>query len=159
MGSSFLIWDQSYCRVPFQQTECDRRLGVKKQFRLLGMEASSPIFSENFSFEGSPRDRSICFQIISSDQDLLFMEARSTDPSSRCLPTKLVPQESFCFSPILHDPKGFEQSFQRQSTYDDPCNSSMAITTLVLRSKENVHTATNFIDLEERSLKKFKGRF
>ena len=146
------MWEQSYCRVPFQQTECHSRLEVKKQFRLLEMEASSPVFSGDLSVEESLRDRSICFQIISSDQGLLFVETRSTDPSSRCLPTKLVPQESLCFFPILHDPTGFEQSLERQSTYDDPCNSSMGITTLVPRSKENVHTATNFIDLYERSL-------
>ena len=152
------MWDQSYSRVPSQQTECDSRLGVKKQFGLLGMEASSPVISENLSTEGNPRDRSICFQIISSDQDLLFVETRSIESSSKCIPTKLVPQESLCFSPILHDPKGFEQSPQRQSTYDDPCNSSLAITTVVPRSNENVHTTTNFIDLEERSLKKSKGR-
>ena len=86
------------------------------------------------------------------------MKARSIEPSSRCLPTKLVPQESLCFPSILHDPKGFEQSPQRQSTYDDPCNSSLAITTVVPRSNENVHTTTNFTDMEERSLKKPKDR-
>ena len=133
-------------------------MGVKKQFGLLGIEASSPVISENLSTEGKPRDRSICFHIISSDQDLLFVEARSIEPSSRCLPIKLAPQESSCFSPILHNPKGFEQSPKRQSTYDDSCNSGLAITTPVPRSNENVHTTTNFIDLEERSLKKPTGR-
>ena len=146
------MWDHSYCRVPSQQTERDGRLGVKKQVGLLGMDTSSPVISENLSTEGNSRDRSICFQIISSDQDLVFVEARSIEPSNRCLPTKLVPQESLCFSPILHDPKSFQQSPERESTYDDPCNSSLAITTLVPRSNENVHTTTNFIDLEERSL-------
>ena len=57
----------------------------------------------------------------------------------------------------MHDPKGFEQSPQRKSTYDDPCKSRLAITTLVPRSNEKVHTTTNFIDLEERSLKNSKG--
>ena len=90
-----------------------------------------PVISENFSTEGNPRDRSIFFQIISSDQDLLFGEAKSTEPSSRCFPMKLVPQDYICFSPILHDPKGFEQRPERPSTYDDPCNSSLAITTVV----------------------------
>ena len=42
---------------------------------------------------------------ISSDQDLLFVETRSIKPSSRYLPTKLVPQKYLCFFPILHDPK------------------------------------------------------
>ena len=51
-----------------------------------------------------------------------------------------------------------EQSPERESTYDDPCNSSLAITTVVPRSNENVHTTTNFVDLEERSLKKPTGR-
>ena len=157
-GPSSPMWDHAYCRVPSQQTECDSRLGVKKQFGLLRMEASSPVISENLSTEGNPRDRSICFQIISSDQDSLFVETRSIESSSRYLPTKLVPQESLCFSPILHDPKGFEQSPQRQSTYDDPCNSSLAITIVVPRSNENVHTTTNFIDLKERSIKKSKRR-
>ena len=129
MGSSVPMWDHSYCRVSSQQTERDSRLGVKKQFGLLGMETS-----------------------------LLFVEASSIEPSSRCLPTKLVPQESLCFSPILHDPKCFEQSPERESTYDDPCNSSLAITAMVPRSNENVHTTTNFIDLEERSLRKHTGR-
>ena len=158
MGSSFPMWDYSYCRVPSQQTQHDSRLRVKKHFGLFGTEASPPVVSENLSTEGNSRNRSICSQTISSDQDLLFMEAGSTEPSSRCLPSKLVPQKSFCFSPILHDPKSFEGSPQRISTYDDPCNFSMAITTVVPRSNENVHTTTNFIDLEERSIKKSKGR-
>ena len=159
MGSSSPMWDHSYCKVTSQQTEHDSRLGVKKQFGLLGMETSSPVISENLSTEGNSRDRSICFQIISSDQHLLFVEARSIEPSSRCLPTKLVLQEYLCFSPILHDPKSFEQIPERESTYDDPCNSSLAITTVVPRSNENIHTTTNFIDLEERSLKKPTGRY
>ena len=54
---------------------------------------------------------------------------------------------------MLHDPKGPEQSPERQSTYDDLCNFSLAITNVVPRSNENVHTTTNFIGLEERSLK------
>ena len=107
--------------------------------------------------EESPRDRSIRFQIISSNQDLLFVEARSIEPSSRSFPTKFVPQESLCFSPILHDPKGFVQSPQRQSTYDHSCNYSLAITNLVPRSNENFHTATNFIGLEEKFLKNPNG--
>ena len=104
------------------------------------MGAISPVISENFSTEGNPIERSICFQIISSNQDLLFVETGYIELSSRCLPTKLVPQDSLCFSPILHDPKGFQQSPDRQSTYDDPCNSSLAIRTVVPRSNENVHT-------------------
>ena len=91
MGSSSPMWDHSYCKVSSQQTERVSRLGVKKQSGLLGMKASSTVISENLSTEGNPRDRSICFHIISSDQDLVFVEARSIDPSSRCLPTKLVP--------------------------------------------------------------------
>ena len=106
MGSSSPMWDHSYCRVLSKQTERDSRLGVKKQLRLLGMEASSPVISENLSTDGNPRDRSICFQtIISSDQDLLFMEAESIEPISRCLPTKLVPQKSLCFPPFRLIPK------------------------------------------------------
>ena len=42
----------------------------------------------------------------------------------------------YAFPPILHHPKGFEQSPERQSTYDDPCNSSLAITTVLPRSNE-----------------------
>ena len=106
MGSSSPKRDHSYCRVPFQQTECDSRLGIKKQFRLLGMEANSPVISENLSTEGNPRDRSVCFQIISSYQNLLFVEAGSIEPSSRCLPIKLVPQclcifPQFCMIPMV----------------------------------------------------------
>ena len=59
---------------------------------------------------------------------------------------------------MLHDPKGLEKSPERQCTYDDPCNSSLAITNVVPRSNENAHTATNFIGLEERSRKQSKGR-
>ena len=73
MESSSPIWDHSYCRVPSQQTECDSRLGVKKQFKLLGMGASSPVISDNLSTEGNTRDRSIYLQIISSDQNLLLI--------------------------------------------------------------------------------------
>ena len=97
MGSSSPMWDHSYCRVPSRQTERDSRFGVKKQIRLLGMEASSPVISENLSTEGNPTDQSICFQTISSDENLLFMEARSIEPNSRCLPIKLVPQKYMLF--------------------------------------------------------------
>ena len=47
------MWDHSYCSVPSQQTECDSWLGVKKQFRLLGMEAGSPVIFDNLSTEGN----------------------------------------------------------------------------------------------------------
>ena len=67
MVSSSPMWDHSYCRVSSQHTERDSRLGVKKQFGLLGMEASFPVISQNLSTEGNPRERSICLQIISSD--------------------------------------------------------------------------------------------
>ena len=128
MGSSSTMWDHSYCRIPSDQTERDSRLGVKKQFGLLRVEAGSPVILENLSTEGNPRDRSISFHIISSYQDLLFVEAWSIEPGSRCLPTKLIQQESICFSSILHDLKSFEENPERQSTYDDPCNYSLAIT-------------------------------
>ena len=72
-------------------------------------------------------------------------------PSNKICSTRVV-------LPILHDPKGFEQSLERQSNYDDPCDSTLANTTVVLRSNENVHTPTNFTELEERSLKKSKGK-
>ena len=58
----------------------------------------------------------------------------------------------------LHDPKDFEQNPERPSTYDVLCNSSLAITAVVPRSNENLHKTTNFINLEERSLKKSEGR-
>ena len=137
MGSSSPMGYHSYCRVPSQQTERDSRLGVG----LLRMEASSPFISENLSTEGNPVERSICFQTISSDQDLLFAEAGSIEPSSRCLPTKLVSLKSLSSPPhpplTLHDSKGSEQSSQRKSPYDDPCNPSLAITTVVPRSNGN----------------------
>ena len=83
-------------------------------------------------------------------------------PSNKICSTRVV-------LPISHDPKGFEQTLERQNTYDrkkkkkkktydDPCNSNLANTTLVPRSNENVHTPTNFTELEEVSLKKSKGR-
>ena len=104
MRSSSPMRDHSYCRVPSQQTERGSRLGAKKQFGFLGMEASLPVISENLSTEGNPTDISVCFQIISSDQDLLFVEARPTELSSGCLPTKLVPPGSFpqfCMIPMV----------------------------------------------------------
>ena len=110
------MWDHSYCRVPFWESRNNSDF----------LECKLP--PQSFQ------------RIVLSNQDLLFVETGSIEPSSRCLPTKLVPQESLCFSPILHDPKGFEQSPDRQSTYDDPCNYSLAIRILVPRSNENVHT-------------------
>ena len=97
MGSSSPMGYHSYCRVRSQQTERDGRLGAG----LLRMEASSPVISENLSTEGNPVERSICFQTISSDQDLLFAEAGSIEPSSRCLPTKLVSLKSLSSPPPL----------------------------------------------------------
>ena len=82
------------------------------------------------------------------------MEAVSIETSSRYLPTELVPQKSLHFFPILYDLKGFEKSSQIKSPHDDSCNSSLAIATVVPKINENVHTTTNFIELEERSLKK-----
>ena len=69
------------------------------------MEASSPVISENLSTEGNPTDRSICFQTISSDENLLFMEAGSIEPNSRCLPIKLVPQKSMLFPSFFMIPR------------------------------------------------------
>ena len=91
MGSPSPMRDRSYCRVPSQETERGSRSGVEKQFGLLGIKSSSLVISENLSTERRTRDRSICFQTISSDESLFFVEARFIEPSSRCLPTKLVP--------------------------------------------------------------------
>ena len=45
MRSSSPMGDHSYWEVPSQQNKRDSRLGVKKQFELLGIEASSPVIS------------------------------------------------------------------------------------------------------------------
>ena len=119
------------------------------------MEASSPVIPENLSTDRNLRDRSICFQIISSDQDLILW---SSDPLSQAAD---VSQENwfhkslYAFPPICLIPMVMPD-LNGQSTYDDPCNSSLAITTVVPRSNENVYTTTNFIDMEERSLKKIQ---
>ena len=47
------MMDHSYCRVSPQQTECDSRSRIKKEFGLLGMEARSPVVSENLLAEGN----------------------------------------------------------------------------------------------------------
>ena len=57
----------------------------------------------------------------------------------------------FTLFPFLYDPKDFEQISQRKSPYDHSCNSILAIITVVPRINENVHTATNFIELKEIS--------
>ena len=100
MTSTSPMWDHSYCRVPYQQSECDSRLGVKKQIELLGMEASTPVISENLSTEGNPRDRFICFQVISSDQDLLFIEAGSIESDTRCLDQNWFRKSLYAFPPF-----------------------------------------------------------
>ena len=50
---------------------------------------------------------------ISSDQDLLFVETRSIKPSSRCLPTKLVPQVFMLF-PHFAWSQSFEERPQKK---------------------------------------------
>ena len=147
MGTSPPMWGHSYCRVPSENVTADwesRNNSDSSEWKLAPQS-----FQRICQLRETPRDRS-----ISSDQNLLFVMARSIEPSSRCLPRKLVSQKPLCFSPILHDAKDFEQSPERQNTYDDPRNSSLGITTVVPRSNENVHKTTNFIYLEERSLKK-----
>ena len=58
------------------------------------MKDSSEVVSEDLSTEGNPRDRSICFQTISSDQDLFFLETGSIEPRKRSLPRKSIPREA-----------------------------------------------------------------
>ena len=69
------------------------------------MESISPFISDNLSTDRNPRDRSICFQIISSDQDLLSEETRSIEPSCRCLTTKLFHKSLYVFPPFCMIPK------------------------------------------------------
>ena len=57
--------------LPSQKTERDSKLGVKKQFGLLRMEASSQVISENLSTEGNPRGRSICFKTYFSETTVI----------------------------------------------------------------------------------------
>ena len=47
------MWGHSYCRVHSHQTERDSRFVVKKQFGLLGIEAGSPVISENLPTKGT----------------------------------------------------------------------------------------------------------
>ena len=109
MGLPSPMWDHSYCRMPSQQTERDSKFEVKKQFGLLGMEASSSV-SENVPIEGNPRD---------------FVEAGSNEPSSRCLPTKLLPQKSLRVSPFCMIPKVLSRAWPSQLWYPEAMRMSI----------------------------------
>ena len=80
------------------KNERDKKLGLKKQFGLPIVEASSPVISQNFSTEGNPRDRSVCFQTISSDHYLHFGELERPNPLTLGADTF---QQSFYIFPLF----------------------------------------------------------
>ena len=93
------IWDHLLqCGITLTAEYLPSKLNVTVEWESRNNSDSSELKLAPQSFQRNPRDRSICFQIISSDQDLHFVEARSIDPSSRCLPTRLVPQESYLYA-------------------------------------------------------------
>ena len=93
------IWDHLLqCGITLTAEYLPSKLNVTVEWESRNNSDSSELKLAPQSFQRNPRDRSICFQIISSDQDLHFVEARSIDPSSRCLLTRLVPQESCLYA-------------------------------------------------------------
>ena len=93
------IWDHLLqCGITLTAEYLPSKLNVTVEWESRNNSDSSELKLAPQSFQRNPRDRSICFQIISSDQDLHFVEARSIDPSSRCLPTRLIPQESYLYA-------------------------------------------------------------
>ena len=149
MGPYSTTWDHSYCWVPSQQVEFDNRLGVKKQFRLLRIEASSPVISENLSTEGKPRERSVCFQIISSDQDLLFLETKSLESSSRCLPTNWFHKSLYAFPAFCMIPNVLSKALK----YEVPMMILVTPAWPLQLWYPEAKRMSNLTDLKERSLK------
>ena len=82
------------------------------------MESSSPMWSHfsecKFVNCVEPRRKINLLPDYLIRSRVNLREAGSIKPSSRCLPTKLVPQKPLRFSPILLDPKVFEQSSLRK---------------------------------------------
>ena len=78
------IWDHLLqCGITVTTEYLPSKLNMTAEWESRNNSDSSESKLAPQSFQRNPRDRSICFQIISSDQDLHFAEARSTDPSSR----------------------------------------------------------------------------
>ena len=150
------MWDHSYCSVPSQQTECDSRLEVNKQFRLLGMEAGSPVISENLSTEGNLETIYLLPDYLIRSR-LTFRGDQIHWAKQQMSSNKICSARVFMHFPhFAWSQRFWAKSWKTKYLYDDPCTSSLATTTVVPRSDENVHTTINFIDLEERSLKKSK---
>ena len=80
------------------------RLGFQKFPRLKRMATISKSIPKNLCKVGIPRVGSFCIKSMPSDTILPVVESRSTQPSNRCIPTKLETSGvTVCFSPFFNN--------------------------------------------------------
>ena len=129
---TMIYLDHNYCRVPFKQVECQRRLGVQECNSLIRLETSL--------------------------ESLYGMEARSKQFSNRCNAVGLEQNVRFCISTFQLDRLGDKQGFPEKRKSNDTSDTHMRDTTLVYSPTKNVHTTSIAFTSPTKPITKSPGR-
>ena len=155
LGICIVQRDHASCRVPAGQIERQGRLGFQKFPRLERMASISKSIPRDFRKVGIPRVGSFCIKSMPSDTILPVVESRSTQPSNRCIPTKLETSgATACFSPFFND----RYSSIKSQNRGDGCysnNTKLASKTLVQSGSAIIFNQTSASTSVKQHLRKF----
>ena len=140
---------RAYCRVPAGQ--------IERQGRLCFQKCISKSIPKNLCKVGIPRVGSFCIKSMPSDTILPVVESRSTQPSNRCIPTKLETSgPTVCFFPFFSD----KESPIKGQNREGGCNSNntkLASTTLIQSSSGIICKRTSASTSFKQHLSKSSG--
>ena len=110
LGVSSWAGDHDYCQTFTRESQLQDRLGISSPDRFLRMETVPSNFQQDMPNIGEKtRNRPVCFKVVKSASNLLFLEARFQQSWHGCSSAELVSQESICIPSIRLDSKSIEK--------------------------------------------------
>ena len=157
LGLSVVKADHNYCRVSSEQAKFQGRLGVEKLNGLLRLETSGGCFPRDLSDIWNTNNRSVCIQAVSSTSMLYGLETGSKQYSNGCNATTLGKPVRVCVSAVQPNQSGNKENSFGKVGENHSNNTSLADSTLVFTTLENLNSGTVAITTRPQHFERFTG--
>ena len=157
LGISVIQRDHGYSRVLARSDECGSRLRVSTCPGLKRMEASARDIPSSVSDIGISRDRSVCFESLSSSPKVLCLEARPLQCGKRCFSSEVDRSPGLCIPSILSYGTSVEKG-RGGSGDSDIGSSGLAGSGMVPKTPSTSNKESNPPPLSEGLVVESKGR-
>ena len=125
--------DHSNFRISFREPECNGGLKIVSFKRHARVQTESSNFQDDRSNNGFFRNRSFLHPATPIKPKILFVEAGTSLPSSRCSPIKVESNLFSCVSSICTHPPGSQEGGGREGFNFNIDNTNLSFTDVVPR--------------------------